>query len=466
MSADPRPLNVVVISEHVPLLHEVSLTLECVGYRVQTTHDFAPEALWRRYSFNDIVVVDSRGVPEPTTETFAHDSDDPLYRIFLYDPSKRIDFAVWYATGANDAIRVPLSRGELLTRVRTGARYLEFERRLQHQSARSNVPGMYSRRGLVGKLRKLAVGHDLALSQCMLLMTAIDWYSGIRRKSGETASRNLVNTTARAIRRAVGENVVSAYVGDGRFATLFVGQSPAATKSIAESLAKDVASRDSLHESIPRPTLTSAIVPWTVGSTAEVFVSDALESLDLAVHSGGESICVHGEFDQAYAAWKQEMSTGNPFANVVAQDIMQPFPALLHADADERRLPDGLRSSGIPVLPFVDRDGQLVASILADKSSDASLDPGDDTRAQPETISYDATFTDIYEAFSSRGCASLIVTDGRRPLGYLTFDGFLSLIDPIHTESFAQTDKPVDDLGYLIVPGNTAEAAAVGVATS
>ena len=67
-------------------------------------------------------------------------------------------------------------------------------------------------------------------------MTAIDWYSGIRRKSGETASRNLVNTTARAIRRAVGENVVSAYFGDGRFATLFVGQSPAAIKSIAESL--------------------------------------------------------------------------------------------------------------------------------------------------------------------------------------------------------------------------------------
>ena len=119
MSAEPRPLNVVVISEHVPLLHEVSWTLECVGYKVQTTHDFAPEALWRRYSFTDIVIVDCRGVTEPTAETFAHDSDDPLYRIFLYDPTKRTDFAAWYAAGANDAIRIPLSRGELLTRVRT-----------------------------------------------------------------------------------------------------------------------------------------------------------------------------------------------------------------------------------------------------------------------------------------------------------------------------------------------------------
>ena len=236
MSSEPRPLNVVVISEHVPLLHEISWTLEAVGYKVQTTHDFAPDALWRRYSFADIVIVDSRSVAEPTAETFAHDSDNPLYRIFLYDPAKRTDFAAWYAAGAHDGLRIPLSRGELLTRARTGARYLEFERRLQHQSARSSVPGMYSRRGLLGKLRKLAAGDDLALAQCTLLMTAIDWYAGIRRKSGETASRNLVNTTARAIRRAVGENVVSAYFGDGRFATLLIGQSLAAVQGIAETL--------------------------------------------------------------------------------------------------------------------------------------------------------------------------------------------------------------------------------------
>ena len=102
-------------------------------------------------------------------------------------------------------------------------------------------------------------------------MTAIDWYAGIRRKCGETASRSLVNTAARAISRAVGENAVSAYLGEGRFATLFVGQSPAAAKNVAESLAKDFGSRESHHESIPRPTLTSAVVPWSTGSTADAF---------------------------------------------------------------------------------------------------------------------------------------------------------------------------------------------------
>ena len=163
MSSEPRPLNVVVISEHVPLLHEISWTLECVGYKVQTTHDFAPEALWRRYSFTDIVIVDSRGVAEPTAETFAHDSDNPLYRIFLYDPAKRTDFAAWYAAGATRRdphtaeprrIADPRANRRPISRIRTTA---------PASIVASTVPGMYSRRGLLGKLRKLAAGDDLAL---------------------------------------------------------------------------------------------------------------------------------------------------------------------------------------------------------------------------------------------------------------------------------------------------------------
>jgi GGDEF domain-containing protein len=464
MSSEPRPLNVVVVSDDVPLLHEISWTLEAVGYRVQATHDCAQDALWRRYSFADIIIVDSRNVPEPTGDTFAHDCDNPLYRFFIYDPARRTDFAAWYTAGAHDGLRLPLSRGELLTRARTGARYLEFERRLQHQSARSIVLGMYSRRGLSRRLRKLAVGDDPALSQCAILATAIDWYSGIRRKSGETAGRNLVNTTARAIRRAVGENAVSAYFGDGRFATLLIGQSLTAAKGIAETLATDFASRDSIHESIPRPTLTSAIVPWTVGSTVDAFVTEALETLALAGHVGGGKVVLHGEFNKTFSAWKEEMLTGTPFANVVAQDIMEPFARAFDADGQRSRSSDALHNMGVLAMPGIDRDGQLIGVAGADTSSDASDIEDSECLGQLETISFDATFTDIYEAFSTRGCASLIVTDGHRPLGYLTCDGFLSLIDPIHAESFAHSDKPVDELAYLVVPSTSGEAAAASVA--
>jgi hypothetical protein len=76
----------------------------------------------------------------------------------------------------------------------------------------------------------------------------------------------------------------------------------------------------------------------------------------------------------------------------------------------------------------------------------------------PETISYNASFPEIFEAFSSRGCATLVVTANERPLGYLTCEGFLSMIDPVDAESFAKTDASADELSYLVVPSSFGEA--------
>jgi GGDEF domain-containing protein len=321
---------------------------------------------------------------------------------------------------------------------------------------------MYSRRGLLRKLRKLAAGEEFGATQHTLLVTAIDWYTGIRRKSGETVSRGLVGAAARAIRRAVGESAVSAYLGDGRFATLLVGQSLVAAKAAAEILAKDFASRESHHESIPRPTLTSAIAPWAAGNEVDRFLNDALETLDLAVHSGGDCVLQQGDFSKELTAWQHEMATGNPFANVVAQDIMEPFPAVLQRDADQSELAEALRRSGIPVRPFVDSDGRLVG-VAVDALSAAETRIGEVAGAAttelttPETIAHDASFPEIYEAFSSRGCATLVVTADEHPLGYLTCDGVLSMIDPINSESFAGNADPTDDLDYLVVPSTSGE---------
>jgi GGDEF domain-containing protein len=326
---------------------------------------------------------------------------------------------------------------------------------------------MYSRRGFLRKLRKLAAGGEMGSSQHVLLIAAIDWYEGIHRKCGETASHSLVNTAGRAIKRVAGENAVSAYLGEGRFATLLVGQSPAMAKSVAESLARDFGSRESHHESIPRPTLTSAVVPWSVGSNADHFLNDALETLKLAQHSGGGRVILEGEYSKEFAAWKDEMSTGNPFVNVVAQDIMEPFPAVLQQGAEHSGLAEALRSSGIPVRPCVDGDGRLVG-IAAEQGTAPESQIGHPSAmlAKPETISYDAGFPEILEAFSARDCATLIVTANERPLGYLTCDGFLSMIDPIHAATFARTDAVTDELTYLAVPASTGESAVSGAPAS
>jgi GGDEF domain-containing protein len=465
MSTDPRPLHVLVVSTDVSLLHEVAWVLEAVGYSVRTTNDLDQNALWRRYALPDFVIVDGRDIAEPPANIFAHDSDKPHYRIFLYDPAKGTDLAAWYAAGAHDALRTPVSRGELLARARTGARYLEFERRLRHRSSYGEVTGMYSRRGLLRKLRKMAASDDPGMGQHTLIATSIEWYEGVRRKSGEAASEKLVSRAARAIRRATGENAICAYLGEGRFVALLLGQPTSAAKSAAEALARDFGSRESLHESAPRPTLTCAVMPWSAGSKADRLLNDALELLKLAEHSGGDCVVLHGDFDKERTAWQEEITTGNPFANVVAQDIMEPFPALLEHGSQQPELANGLRRASVPVRPYVDRDGRLVG-IVTDVDPAAAPADGHGTSvlaeslAVPETIPHDADFSEIYEMFTSRVCAALVVTAGDQPLGYITCDGFLSMIDPVHFDSFAYTGKPADELAYLMVPSRIEEPAA------
>jgi hypothetical protein len=191
-----------------------------------------------------------------------------------------------------------------------------------------------------------------------------------------------------------------------------------------------------------------------------------LETLELAEHSGGDCVIQQGDFQQELAAWQNEMAEGNPFADVVAQDIMEPFPALLMQGVDQPELADALHRSGIPVRPYVDRDGRLVG-VLPEPASKAGTQLGDNRDGSiadlevPETISHSASFPEIYEAFSSRGCSTLVVVAGEHPLGYLSCESFLSMIDPIQADSFARTPESADDLAYLIVPSAMGEPAAV-----
>jgi len=458
MASEPRSLKVIVVSHQVSLLHEVAWTLEMVGLSVLATDDYSQDALWRRYSIADFVLVDAQGVSEPTTGTFAQNSDNPSYRIFLYDSSKRVDFLAWFAAGAHDALRTPINRGELLSRIRTGARYLEFERRLQSQSSRSLVSGMYSRSGFLRRLQKLATTDAQSASQHALLVVAIDWYAGIRQVAGETVSNTITNTTARAIKRLAGENCVSAYLGDGRFATLLVGQSLESAKSAAGMLAKDLGTRESHHESIPRPAISSAVVPWATGVDSVCCLNEALEALALAEQTPGSRVLQYGEFGKERAAWNEEISTGNPFASIVAQDIMEPFPALLDCDADQAELLQTLRRANTAVNPDIDSESQAAGQVSHEKNAtDTFIEyssetfGGNSSLVTPEAIPHDATFAEIYEAFSSRGCDMLVVTSEGRWLGYITSDGFCSMIDPIHAESYAG-GRAADDLSYLVVP--------------
>ena len=456
MAGERAPLKVLVVSADTATLYDLSWMLSAVGYSVEVTKRCEPNAAWRRYADADFILLDGRSLEGPYEPAMAHESENPVYWILLYDPHRPTDFAAWYGAGGHDMLRVPVSRGELLTRVRAGARYLEFERRLKQQSSRSFLPGMLSNRGLLRTLRQLDAGPGSETSRHMFVVTAIDWYAGIRRQGGEIASRGLVSATARAIKHAAGEGAVAAYLGDGRFATLLVGQTRLYARRAVEQMVQEFASHVSHRDAIARPTLTTSVVPWRAGQTPQQLLDAGLTALELARQSGGDCFFEQAGFSKELAAWQSEMAAGNPFADVVAQDIMEPFSAILQSGVDQPAMVAALRRAEAPVCPYVDRDGRLVGVASAQSRVDDHVATWVNSLAalpisKPTTIPHDATFPEIYEAFSTQACGTLIVVADGRPLGYITCSGFLSLIEPIDSSTFASSCEPGDNSMDLIV---------------
>jgi hypothetical protein len=107
----------------------------------------------------------------------------------------------------------------------------------------------------------------------------------------------------------------------------------------------------------------------------------------------------------------------------------------------------------------VDRNGRLtgVASAETAAESDSASSSSALPIRKPETIKHNATFSDIYEAFSTQGSSALIVVADDHPLGYLTFHGFLSLVEPVGRETFSKVHALDNDSRQLLVPALSSE---------
>jgi GGDEF domain-containing protein len=458
MATSARPLRIVVVSPDTGVLHDLSWMLSAVGYEVVACKDAGHQAVWRQFCDIDFMILDGRSIANPTKETFAHHSDNPIYRIFLYDPSAAVEVASWFAAGANDALRVPISRGELLARIRTGARMLEFEKRMRCHSSRSRLPGMYSARGLLKKLRNFATDGSIVLGNT-LLITAIDFFPGLCREKGDAGGRDLVAALARAIGQTVAPDTLVAYINDGAFEIVLSGQNGAAARTVAERIAEAFRAAQPDRQPEVRFSLSTAIVPWQIGVTPEQLLKQGEETLQIARQSGGDCALEHAAYAKEIAAWQEELTGGSPFADMTAQDIMEPFPLALKCNADNSATLAALRRSRVPVWPFIDEEGKLAGVASPETVAEAGVLRGPNSRGKPVmvsavTIEHRATFPEIYDAFSTQGCLEMVVVADRRPVGYLTLNGFFSLIEPIDSATYGGEEPTPEDSMSLLVGSN------------
>jgi GGDEF domain-containing protein len=447
MSHSARPFSITIISPDTALLQELAWLLSTVGYAVATSKDLDENAPWRHFGQTDFILFDGRSIAEPTETTLAHRSDNPLYRIFLYNPDSNTDLSAWFAAGGNDALRIPVGRGELLARLRTGAQVLELQRRMQSQTSRSRFVGMYSRQGFLRKLHKFTIGGKSKSLRHALLTTAIDFFPGYCREHGELAGRTILETFAACIQESAGPNAIAAYNNDGTFHVLLPNTDLADAQTVAEHLAQKFRGEQSERESGVLLSVATAVAAWQIGDSPEQLLADGIAKLASAGQVGGDCVVEHNPSASDVARWQTELAAGNLFSSATAQDLMEPFTAVLDHEAPNAAVLAALHGAGVAVWPLVDREGRLVAigspENTADDVQPNATENGSHAIAS-KTINHNATLAEVNQAFSKQNCHALVVVAGRRPIGYLSRSSLEALLKPIDSETFA-TSEPIHD---------------------
>lgn len=360
--------------------------------------------------------------------------------------------------GADDFLTRPIVFGEVLARLRSAARAVEFERRLREQSDVEPITGMPSRAVLLEHLAR-AVGRagQGGASSCVLL--DIDFLDAVNRRHGRPEGDRLI--------RAVGEKLAAmpapwiASLGAGRFAAVLADASEEDAAAWADSIRQTIATTEFNLGGADRPVrLSGAVVPVRAELSAQQNLDKATDALRWAKHSGRNVVVRSGQFAEESQAWNELVSQGRLFEGTIARDVMTPCTLVLGVDDPLDRAAALFARSRLEILPVVDGQGRLAgvlenAAIVGMSPADAASPVGALMETAPLARDEETPFDELMEFFRQQPAARLVIQRDGRPTGLVTANSLLALSVPLGSESFAPAEPFSTTSDFLLVPDLT-----------
>ncbi|MCR4413269.1 MAG: diguanylate cyclase, partial [Thermoguttaceae bacterium] len=350
-----------------------------------------------------------------------------VYVIFLSVKSGLDETVAGLEGGADDFLRKPVDRSELLARMRAGSRVLALERRLSRMAQTDPLTGLITRRGFYDALAKeweRAKRFRLPLS---CVMMDIDFFKRINDVHGHQAGDTVLKAVARRlveISRAC--DLVCRHGGEE-----FCVMLPETGEHGAEQWAQRA--RQAIAElAVPIGDMTLRIT-GSFGTaqrhedtqTPEQLVDQADQALLCAKRSGRDRVV---RFESLAESSELELADGEQqgslFHGVLARHVMTPAVACLRDDDTVGQAAEFFLRSRINSTPVVDAQGNL-SGILSEKDLMAALvsleywsRPIREVM-KPNVICYegDTPIRTIYEFLCRVSIRRVIVVEQGQPIG-------------------------------------------------
>lgn len=456
------------------MLRRVSKFLEIFGYEVRQASSDAAALAAAEESPPDFLVVDGaeeKSNPAVNSKQLCRQIRrlDPLvftYCILLIDNVDVAALTESLEAGFDDFLAADVVYGELLARLRAGARVLEYERRLAEQNGLDPITGLNERSTWFRHWTKWqqAVEADRSVRAVpYLAVLDFDSFGRFSRVQGLLAYRELLRSSAQTVQRALPANALSGVLQNDRLVILFTGADDAAAEKSAETWLKV------LREATVRVGTADVKVTASIGFTAvqagepaDVAIQRATTALQLAKVSGRDCVVHSDEVDDEQQIWTEIASEGRLFATTLARDVMISCPLTIGADESVDQGLALLAQTQLTLLPVVDADGKLLGLVTEAKLQTARTPASRPRQAsvrlvrhvmQTEYKKFDelAPLNEMMEHFAESEHDYAVVVRDQRPLGLIYCQGLAALNERLNVTAF-QPAGISEGSEYLLVP--------------
>jgi len=456
-----RPFRLLVVADDRKILRRLSRFLRVFGFHVDPVADGQQAIRVFEAHPPDFLIVDGDSLAmEHCRQLFSQSRSGYTYTFLMLRDVKADELTEALAAGVDDFLAKPLVYGELLARLRSGARVLEFERRMRQQSAVDDKTALLSRSAFQSRLQcELETSGDAPIA-CVML--DLDFFDNVNRSHGHVVGDEVLRTVATQLKSMSGECKYLASFGGGRFAALLHDTSDAKALAWAETVLEAISNLE-IH--MPNQTISLTASLGVAGNmqataTAEELSGRAEDAVRMAKSSGRDCVARCGQFDGETREWEDLARQGRLFETTVARDVMVPCPVFLQAEQNLHHAAALFEQSHLDELPVVDRQGHMLGLLsrerLPDDLTSSSRWRGkvaDLMDGTVKTVLENESFSALMEFFmdDTQSQKVIVVVRHDKPLGIIYRSGLAALSEPLNVTSFAPNQPYSASSDYLVV---------------
>jgi diguanylate cyclase (GGDEF)-like protein len=367
-----EPTKVLLVDDDPAMLRLLAKWLEAEGYQVLRAGDGRMameliEAERPRLLVTDWEMPNLNGL-ELCRWVRAQNFGHYLYTIFITVRTESADMFKGLEAGADDFLKKPVDRNELLARIRAGSRVMELEQRLSHLANTDGMTGLATRRVLFEDLKREWNRSERYHTQLSCVMIDIDYFKRINDNYGHHAGDEVLRQLGQLWGAGVRTSDFVGRYGGEEFCVVLPETSEEQAVVWAERMRARIAEQRIVVNDVTLDITASFGVAQRMADTSspEVLVDMADQALVVAKRSGRDRVVAYRTLSQSPVISRGGDDLASLLQGVPARDVMTAIVAPLNANHTVATASNYFLRFRIPSAPVVDDNGQLVG-ILSEK---------------------------------------------------------------------------------------------------